>query len=69
MNCTVTCRHMLTLMGMSTWSLGCEHNALAVISVSMVDEVVHVSLLLENKTVSWRLSRGRVTVSESEVDG
>jgi hypothetical protein len=67
--CTVTTRHMLTVLGMSTWCIGCEHKDLAVVSVSEVDRVMYVNLLLENKTVTWRYARGRVAIDESTERG
>jgi hypothetical protein len=67
--CTVTTRHMMTLVGMSTWAIGCEHKDLAVVSISMVIRTVYVNLLLENKTVTWRYAGGVVAMSESSERG
>jgi hypothetical protein len=65
--CTVTSRHMLSGVGISTFSLGCEHRDLAVVSVTWGDRVVWVSLLLENKTVRWRLDKFGHHISEEEL--
>ena len=69
MECTVTTAHMLTLLGLSQWTVGCKHKTLAIIGVDVSTHDVLVSLLLENKTVLWRLSRGRVSCSDSEEVG
>jgi hypothetical protein len=65
--CTVTSRHMLSAFGMSTFSIGCEHRGLAIVSVTWEERVVWVSLLLENKTVNWRLDELGDHISQEEL--
>jgi len=44
---------MMSLLDSHTYTIGCEHKSLAVITVNMVDQSVDLSLLLEDKTVTW----------------
>ncbi len=67
--CTVTTRHMITMLGFSQWTVGCEHRSLAVSGVDAEADDVHVSLLLEDKSVYWRYARGRVTCTETTEEG
>ncbi len=62
--CTVTSEHMITALGMSSYAIGCDHRQLAVVTVSMVDRTVFVTLMLENKNVAWRWHDGYVTTRE-----
>lgn len=52
--CDVQARHLVTLLGASTFSIGCVHSTLAMVTYSFIDRTIYLTLLVENVDIGFR---------------